>query len=89
MSSQGDNSRTGYTYTALREVRDASDYTRQLKEQRVYKSYNSSYTGNTETNNTWLKYGSGFHLTFLFGRLKCGSCTGNAFGGANAKVGGS
>lgn len=88
MSSQGDNSRSGYSYVALKEVRDASDYTKQLKEQRVYKNYSSSYSGNQETSNPWLKYGAGFHLTFLFGKFKCGGCTGNAFGGNNAKVGG-
>ncbi len=89
MSSQGDNSRSGYSYVASKEVRDASDYTKQLKEQRAYKSYNSSYTGNAETSNPWLKYGNGFRLSYLFGKLKCGSCTGNAFEGNNSKVGGS
>ena len=89
MSSQGDNSRSDYSYVAPKELRDASDYVRQLKERRSYTSYNSSATGNTNTENPWLKYGNGFRLSYLFGKLKCGSCTGNAFGGSNSTVGGS
>lgn len=83
-SAQGANSTTitpGYAYDSD-VLRDASDWTRQLKETRAY-SYNA---GNPDNKNTgsepWFKYGNQFRLTYLFGKFKCGSCNGVAFNGA-------
>jgi hypothetical protein len=80
----------GYAYDA--DVRrDASDWTRQLKEQRAFRSYSTLNTGNKNTGTEpWLKYGNQFRYTYLFGKFKCGSCPAGAFnGGANGVVGGS
>ena len=86
MSSQGDPGLTGYTYQP---TRDASDRTRQIKEAIQYKTLKSSYTGNKNTEPIWMQYGNQFKLTYDFGKLECTGCTGNAFGGTNATVGGS
>ena len=92
MSSQGANASalSGYAFDTD-SLRDASDWTRMKKEQLSYKRYNSTYaaSNNVATEDPWLKYGNGFRLTYLFGKYKCGSCDGDAFGGSNAKVGGS
>lgn len=86
MSSQGDRGLTGYTYGV---TRDASDRTRAIKEAIQYKTQKSSYSGNKNTEPIWIKYGNQFKLTYDFGKLECNGCTGNAFGGTNATVGGS
>jgi hypothetical protein len=86
MSSQGDAGLTGYTYQP---TRDASDRTRQIKEALQYKTLNSSYAGNTGTEPIWMKYGNQFKVTYDFGKLQCTGCTGNAFSGSDATVGGS
>ena len=86
MSSQGDPGLTGYTYQP---TRDASDRTREIKEAIQYKTLKSSYTGNKNTEPIWMQYGNQFKLTYDFGKLECTGCTGNAFGGTNATVGGS
>ncbi len=96
MSSQGANATTldtasgtdNYTYTNEYN-RDASDWTRQLREQRKFANYKSSSTANKDTEPIWMKSGNQFRLSYLFGKLKCeSSCNGNAFLGVNAKVGG-
>lgn len=87
-SSQGANSTTitpGYAYDAD-VLRDASDWTRQLKEKRRYYSYSTNNTGNKSTTDPWIKYGTQFRLTYLYGKFKCGSCSGAAF--ASGVVGG-
>ncbi len=76
----------GYAYDAD-SLRDASDWTRQLKEKRAYYSYSTNNTGNKNTSDPWLKYGNQFRLTYAFGKFKCGSCNGNAIIGAT--IGGS
>lgn len=80
-SSQGANSTTitpGYAYDAD-VLRDASDWTTQLKQRRKYYSYSTQNTGNKNTGgDPWFKYGNQFRLTYAFGKFKCGSCTGNA-----------
>lgn len=86
MSSQGVAGATGYV---SQPTRDASDRTREIKEAMQYKTFNSSYTGNKDTEPVWLKQGNQFKLTYNFGRLECTGCTGNAFSGSNATVGGS
>jgi len=86
MSSQGDPALSGYGYQVSR---DASDRTRAIKEALQYKTFKSSYTGNTATEPIWMKYGNQFKLTYNFGKLECNGCVGNAFGGKNATVGGS
>jgi hypothetical protein len=96
MSSQGANATTldnasgsdNYTYTA-EYTRDASDWIRQKREQRKYANYNSGSTDNKETEPAWLKHGNQFRLSYLYGKLKCTSCDGNAFKGSNAVIGGS
>lgn len=89
-SSQGANSMTitpGYAYDAD-SLRDASDWTRQLKEKRRYYSYSTQTTGNKNVGaEPWFKYGNQFRYTYLFGKFKCGSCDGAAF--ASESVGGS
>jgi hypothetical protein len=88
-SSQGANTTSitpGYAYDTD-VVRDASDWTRQLKEQRAYRSYSTNNTGNKNTSDPWLKYGNGFRITYLYGKFKCGSCNGAAFN--SGVVGGS
>jgi len=86
MSSQGVPGLTGYNY---QRTRDASDRTRQIKETLQFKTQTFSYTGNKNTEPIWMEYGNQFKLTYNFGKLACGGCTGNAFGGSNATVGGS
>jgi len=86
MSSQGDPGLTGYTYQP---TRDASDRTRQIKEAMQFKTQRGSYSDNKNTEPIWMKYGNQFKLTYDFGKLECTGCTGNAFGGTNATVGGS
>ena len=86
MSSQGVPGLTGYTYGV---TRDASDRTRAIKEAIQYKTQKTSYSGHKNTEPIWMKYGNQFKLTYDFGKLECNGCTGNAFGGTNATVGGS
>jgi hypothetical protein len=76
MSSQASAGATGYTYPL---TRDAQDWTRQLKEKREYYSYSTNNTGNTNTQDPWMKYGNDFKLVYDHGKLACGECTGNAF----------
>jgi hypothetical protein len=89
-SGQGANSTTitpGYAYDAD-VLRDASDWTRQLKEKRSYYSYSTQNSGNKNTGSEpWIKYGNQFRYTYLFGKFKCGSCSGAAF--VSGSVGGS
>lgn len=89
-SGQGANATTittGYTYNE-NVVRDASDWTRQLKERRAYYAYFAQANGNKDTgSDPWFKYGIQFGYTYLFGRFKCGSCDGGAFN--SLPVGGS
>ncbi len=93
-SSQGANTgatgvAAGYAYDTD-SLRDASDWTRQLKERQAYRMYKSTYTGNKDTGSEpWIKYGNQFRYTYLFGKFKCGSCSGSPFnGGVNGVVGG-
>ena len=68
-------------------IRDASDWTRQLKEKRAHRSYSTLNTGNKDTSDPWLKYANGFRITYLFGKFKCDSCPAGAFN--SGVVGGS
>jgi hypothetical protein len=81
-SSQTANADTtvpGYAYND-NSLRDASDWTRQLKEKRAYISYSSYNADNKNTGSEpWIKYGNQFRYTYLFGRFKCGACNGVAF----------
>jgi hypothetical protein len=80
-SSQGANTTiitSGYAYDAD-VLRDASDWTRQIKEKRAHRSYSTLNTGNKVTGgDPWFKYGNQFRLTYAFGKFKCDSCTANA-----------
>lgn len=87
MSSQSLNATTysGYQASAALNyvpTRDSSDYTRMIREQATYNEFKSGTTispGNTE--DPWLRYANGFRISYLFGRLKCTACSGNAFSG--------
>lgn len=84
-SSQGANTSTitpGYAYDAD-VVRDASDWTSQIKENRAHRSYSTLNTGNKSTGgDPWFKYGNQFRYTYLFGKFKCGGCFAvNSFSG--------
>jgi hypothetical protein len=87
MSSQSVNttSYSGYQASATLNyipTRDSSDYTRMIRERVTYNEFKTGTTitpGNTE--DPWLRYANGFRISYLFGRLKCETCTGNAFSG--------
>jgi hypothetical protein len=67
--------------------RDASDNTRLIREQLRYNEFKTGTPiapGNTE--NPWIPYSNGFRLTYLFGKLKCISCSGNALYGNGPNV---
>lgn len=87
MSSQGVRGvdLSGYAFQTL-SLRDASDVTRMLREQRIYANYNGSNTSDDKNAKpTWLKFGNDFRLEYAFGRFKCTGCAGNAF--SQARVG--
>jgi len=93
-SSQGEKSSTtgmnGYTYYPVT-LRDASDWTRTLKEKLVYNGFKG--TPPTTSTPPWLNRGNGFRLTYLFGQFKCNSntisnCPGGVFGGSNSAIAG-
>jgi photosystem II stability/assembly factor-like uncharacterized protein len=87
-SSEGANTGTitpGYAYDADSN-RDASDWTKQLKEKRIYYSYTDNNFDNKKTTDPWFKYGNEFRLSYLAGRFKCDTCTGNAFGGGGVPL---
>lgn len=95
-SSQGANAVTlsgssgSDDYTYKNEYnRDASDWIRQKREQRKYANYKSASTDNKNTEPVWIKYGNQFRLSYLYGKLKCINCNGNAFLGSNSVVGAS
>lgn len=89
MSSQGATGAAGYAYPLLR---DAQDWTRRLKEQRLYTSYNApGGDNNTDMSPPWMKFGNDIRLTFNQGRFSCAGmdgCTGNAFSGVIPFTGG-
>ncbi len=68
----------GYDFSKVT-IRDSSDWTRYVKESKVFKAPKP-----LQTEDPWIPYGNAYRLTFLNGKFKCGSCSGNAFGG-NAK----
>ena len=87
MSSQSLNAATysGYQASAALNyvpTRDSSDVTRMIRERIVYNENKSGSVvrpGNNE--NPWIPYGNGFRLSYLYGKLKCASCSGNAMYG--------
>ena len=77
MSSQSSAGVTGYAYPP---IRDSGDWTRQIKEQRLYESYNApGGDNNTDMSPPWLKFGNDIKLSYNFGRLALGLAQGNAF----------
>ena len=81
MSSQGANASTiahGYAFDTD-SIRDASDWTSRIVQQRTYNNYKSSSSDNVLTEPIWLKQNHSFRLTFAFGKYKCTTCNGNAF----------
>ena len=87
MSSQSQNTATysGYQASAALNyipTRDSSDVTRMIRERIAYNEYKVGTVvapGNNE--NAWIAYGNNFRLSYLQGKLKCASCSGNAFYG--------
>ena len=87
MSSQSVNTSTysGYQASAALNyipTRDSSDVTRMIRERIRYNEFKTSNVitpGNTE--NPWIPYGNAFRLSYLFGKLKCTTCSGNALYG--------
>ncbi len=65
-------------------ARDASDITRAIREQIRYNEFKSgTVVSPGDTKNPWIRYGNGFRLSYLYGKLKCGDCNsgtgGNVF----------
>lgn len=87
MSSQDPNSAaySGYVTTGSNPLgpvplRDASDLTRQIREQLIFRENrvgSSIQPGDSE--HKWIMFGNQFRLSYLYGKLKCGNCTGGAF----------
>ena len=80
MSSQGANTTvlsTGYAYNSS-SVRDSSDITRQIRERVQYNQ--QGIVG--VTRDAWVPYGNQFRLSYLYGKYKCTTCTGNIFSGS-------
>lgn len=79
MSSQGPAGQSGYNYGP---TRDAQDWTRQLKEKRLYTSYSDSVKDMAPS---WMKFGNDIRLSFNQGRFSCAvendDCDGNVFSG--------
>lgn len=62
-------------------ARDASDITRAIREKLTYNEFKASNPvgpGNTE--DPWIPYGNAIRLSYLYGKIKCGLCSGVAFG---------
>jgi hypothetical protein len=87
MSSQSVNASTysGYQASAALDyipTRDSSDFTRMIRE-RI--AYNEGKTGSVvrpgNAEHIWLASNNSFRLTYLYGKLKCTSCSGNALYG--------
>jgi hypothetical protein len=62
----------GYRYS-LESIRDASDYTEYIRQQKSYSSYVGASAPNENRPDI---YGSWFRLQYLLGRHKRGVCTG-------------
>lgn len=75
-SSQGAAAVLGYPFAPTTMIRDASDWTRYIKESDVYNDYNS---GNVYSRPPYLVRSNEFRLTYANGRFKCATCNGNAF----------
>lgn len=63
-------------------ARDASDITRAIREQAIYREFQSGTVvspGNTE--DPWIRYENGLRLSYLYGKLKCLDCNSGTGGG--------
>ena len=60
--------------------RDASDYTKMLKQRSIYleKRADSPIT-NRELSDSWIPQGNQFRLDYLTGKMKCRACVGGPF----------
>lgn len=67
----------GYAYDTD-VVRDASDWTRQLKEQTLFRRYNSNNVVK-DMEPVYMKFGNDIRLTYLNGKFKSITCQGGAF----------
>ena len=74
MSSGGSNNASGYAFNSLTDITTASDYTRLVKEKRVFKEDTQLPAPRKEIRQSY-----GYQLSFLQGKFKCGSCSGDAF----------
>ena len=76
------SSTSGTLYMLPTPARDASDITRALRERIIYTEFKQNSVvapGNNE--NAWIPYGNQIRISYLYGKLKCGSCSGNAIYG--------
>jgi hypothetical protein len=60
--------------------RDASDYTKMLKQRSIYleKRANSPIT-NRQSADAWIPQGNQYRIDYLMGKVKCRACVGGAF----------
>jgi hypothetical protein len=60
--------------------RDASDYTKMLKQRSIYleKRENSPIT-NRQSADAWIPQGNQYRIDYLMGKVKCRACVGGAF----------
>lgn len=86
MSSQNQNSAaySGYVSGNTRlgpiPLRDASDLTLRIRQRLIHienRTGSLIQPGNSERK--WLLFGNQFRLSYLYGKLQCGSCSGGAF----------
>jgi hypothetical protein len=60
--------------------RDASDYTKMLKQRSIYlEKRNNSPITNRQSADAWIPQGNEFRLDYLTGKMKCRACVGGAF----------
>jgi hypothetical protein len=84
-ASTGGNAAANNTKLGQIPMRDGADYTRQIREQIVYReNVANSPVQPGDSEHKWLMYGNRFRLTYLFGKLKCPTaCSGSGeVGGA-------
>lgn len=87
MSCQSENTTTysGYQASAALNyvpTRDSSDVTRMIRERIAFNEHKVGTVvrpGNAE--HIWLASSNSFRLSYLYGKLKCTSCSGNALYG--------
>jgi hypothetical protein len=60
--------------------RDASDYTKMLKQRSIYlEKRNNSPITNRQSADAWIPQGNEYRLDYLSGKMKCRACVGGPF----------